>query len=335
VPVARQRIASMLRHGRAVRRWVRRVVRYSPPGLLVGDVMLRRRTRGPVLFSEKIRYRMAHDRRPVLIELVDKYAVRDRIRRTVGDRYLTELLAVAEQPQQIDWCALPRNYAAKVTHGSRGNILVWDGAKEDARIGTLSERSPWRNVIVRPEHATPELMAGRLSSWLRLSYSATEWAYRHVPRRIIVEELLSDGGRIPDDVKIHVVDGEVEVIVIERMNETTGKREAIALNPDWTRRSLGGGFVEPPRPRVFEECCDVARRLSAGLDYLRVDLYVLGDRIVVGELTPYQGGGRPASDPTHHFEQVAASWDPEAVVRRSRGARRRLLGSRPSPTGGT
>jgi hypothetical protein len=158
----------------------------------------------------------------------------------------------------------------------------------------------------------------------------------------MVEELLLDDGRIPDDVKLHVFAGTVEAIVLERLDRATGKRVAISVNPDWTRRSPPGGFEMPPRPAVLEECLHVARTVAADLDHLRVDLYVIGDRIVVGELTPYHRGGKPGKHPMHHAEQLGASWDPAEVVRRSHRSSHQLLsrvrrggGARgPRPRGG-
>lgn len=46
-------------------------------------------------------------------------------------------------------------------------------------------------------------------------------------------------------------------------------------------------------PDRLDELVEAARLFSAGFDFLRVDLYLLPDRIVLGELTPtpYAGFG--------------------------------------------
>jgi hypothetical protein len=43
-------------------------------------------------------------------------------------------------------------------------------------------------------------------------------------------------------------------------------------------------------PHSFDDMVRVAESLSEGFDFLRVDLYNVGNRIFFSELTPYPGG---------------------------------------------
>ena len=58
-----------------------------------------------------------------------------------------------------------------------------------------------------------------------------------------------------------------------------------------------------PRPQRFGEMIELAERLGAGIDHVRVDVYDCGDRFYVGELTPYSWGG---NSPFHRSEMDAA-----------------------------
>ena len=59
-------------------------------------------------------------------------------------------------------------------------------------------------------------------------------------------------------------------------------------------------FVDPPilyqvrKPPNLKQMLDIAGSLARGLDFIRVDLYDLGDRVAFGEMTcmPQNGCGR-------------------------------------------
>lgn len=48
----------------------------------------------PQTYSEKLQWLKLHDRNPKYTELVDKYAVREYIKNTIGEEYLIPLLGV-------------------------------------------------------------------------------------------------------------------------------------------------------------------------------------------------------------------------------------------------
>jgi hypothetical protein len=52
----------------------------------------------------------------------------------------------------------------------------------------------------------------------------------------------------------------------------------------------------------------VAERLAQEFDFVRVDLYALGDRIVVGELTHYPTGGNKSFEPPEWDARLGALW---------------------------
>jgi hypothetical protein len=65
------------------------------------------------------------------------------------------------------------------------------------------------------------------------------------------------------------------------------------------------GFKAPPN---FKEMVEIARRLSAGMDYLRVDMYTVNGRIVVGELSIYAGNGRSVYLPQKWDFRFGSYW---------------------------
>ena len=52
----------------------------------------------------------------------------------------------------------------------------------------------------------------------------------------------------------------------------------------------------------------VAEELAGDIDFFRVDLYDVGDRIVFGEMTVYPNAGRGEFDPPEFDEKLGAFW---------------------------
>ena len=53
---------------------------------------------------------------------------------------------------------------------------------------------------------------------------------------------------------------------------------------------------------------DVAERLAAPFDFVRVDLYALEERIVFGELTIYPASGHGEFDPPEYGRIIGDLW---------------------------
>src|SRR3954469_8927044 len=64
----------------------------------------------PATISQKIRWRMIKDRNPLLITFAEQLAARDPVDERVGSEVLTRLYAVADDPDDLDFDALPREF---------------------------------------------------------------------------------------------------------------------------------------------------------------------------------------------------------------------------------
>lgn len=276
------------------------------------------RSRRPVTLNEKIRYRMAVDRRGILTLLADKFAVRDYVSSCVGPEILTSVFAIMSDPRDIPWDALPSRYVIKATHGSGATIVVDDREPLTSTLPLPDPSHPWGVLArVHPSRVERLEVEDLANSWLASNYwrfhGVTEWAYRDVPPRLVVEELLDDGrGNIPPDYKFWCFNGRVSFIQVD-LDRMHDHRRSLHL-PDW--RLIDGQIhyplpeVAPERPARLRELIEVAEALAAGLDFVRVDLYSLIDRVVFGELTNYPGIGREIMTPEAIFTQFAEGWDP-------------------------
>ena len=245
----------------------------------------------PVTFSDKVFWKMCFDRRPLLQTLCDKYAVRSFVSERVGAGVLSNLIDVVESPDDISWQTLPASYVVKATHGSGWNLFVHDSKKLDA------------NKAI-----------GLCKSWLKRNYYdyKGEWSYRSIIPRIIVEEMLvEDGSQSPTDYKIFCFDGRAEVLLVDF--DRFGDHRKNFYNREWSpfegvKFGYSNTASKVAHPVDFHRMIDIAERLSAGIDMVRVDLYNLNGRIVFGEMTNYPLAGARRFDPATFDKFMGDFW---------------------------
>ncbi len=270
------------------------------------------RTRNPRTFREKVRYKMLRDHRPLVITFADKIAVREHVASVIGEDYLPTGYATLADPTELQTVPLPSAFVVKPTHGSGAAIVVSESAPAHARLPT--EPGSWSYSYVRPEHAGRAQLARLGQGWIAQLYGQgpnREWAYGHVPRRVIVEELLvSANGGIPDDCKFFVFHGKCAFVQVD--TGRFGGRTQDFFDPQWTHLPLSGGppWADPqPAPPVrLPEMIDIAQRLGTGTDFVRVDLYDVDGRIVFGELTSYPAGGDSPFFPESFDAEFGRPW---------------------------
>ena len=248
----------------------------------------------PRTFTEHLLVKLLFDRDPKLALFADKLAVRAYVaERLGGEQHLTTVYATVDRADQIVDLDLPNRFVMKPNHLSGAIKVVRDLASTD-RAALVALAAPWfaRN----------------------LGAERGEWAYRHIRPRVLFEELLESDGGPPSDYRFYCFDGEPRLISLT--NDWLGPDPTSALyDVDFKlleARQLNTVSrhlkVQAPRPPSFEQMLDVARRLSAGTDFVRVDLYNLGGRIVFGELTNYPAGGLRKFDPASFDLTVGSYW---------------------------
>ena len=265
----------------------------------------------PESFSEKLQFKMLADRRPLLTTFADKVAVRGYVEARLGREFLTELYMVTDSPARLRPGAIPHEFVVKASHGSGGVIVVSSAAARDAEL----PRPPagWCSGMITPERVDWGLLRSLCREWLTLRYGGVlEWAYRHVPPRLLCEEVLLDQGHVPFDYRFLVFHGQTRLIQVEQGRFVHNTTQSF-YTPQWQRLDVTTGSPagdDLPKPPALERMLSAAEVLGAETDFVRVDLYTIGQRVVVGELTNYPAsGGRPFKP--HEFDrQLGACWTP-------------------------
>ena len=245
----------------------------------------------PRLYSEKIQHRKLFDRRPYLTTTSDKFAMRDYASRILGEDLAPEILFRTGDPRTIPFASLPSRFVVKATHGSGWQRIVTDRDALDTR-GLIAE----------------------CERWLRSDYShkGDEWFYAEIQPQIIVEELLDDGtGRPPRDVKLFVFNQRVHIVQID--SDRFRRHRRAFFDVDWNRLPIHDrkeeleGPVEPPSRLGDIIAC--AEALAHETDFVRIDCYQVGSRIVLGEMTHCPGTGLMQFYPANWDARLGAIWD--------------------------
>lgn len=231
--------------------------------------------KNPRSYSEKINARMLFDRNPKLIMATDKLAVREYVADKLGHEFLIRLIWEGDKAEDIPFSELPFKFVIKTNHGCGYNIIVKEREQLD-QAKAITRLSKWLN-----------------ENFCQDRYLGIEWAYKNIRPKIFIEAFLDDSGRIPLDYKFFCFSGRVEFILMtfDRHKDPFEKH----FDRDFTPLDLWNGCRQYPgkveRPENFVQMLDVAEKLAAGFDFIRVDLYNLAGQIFFGELTPYPGGG--------------------------------------------
>ena len=226
--------------------------------------------RRPRTFTQRLFHKMARDRDPLLRRTSDKLGLRDYVLERLGPGYLPELYAVLRSPHELHEVWLPSRYVVKATHGSGMTRIV------------LADRAEARDAIRAPARQWPATRYWRRNG---------EWNYRGIPPRLLVEEFLDGGGgEPPPDWKWMCFGGKAALVQVDCSRFSGHTRNF--YDPEGVRLPLRVCYPpgpDLPLPTTFADMRRVAERLARPFDFVRVDLYAVGERIVCGGADPLSG----------------------------------------------
>jgi hypothetical protein len=235
------------------------------------------------LYNRKARYTV----------MADKYAVKDYVAERIGREYIIPTLGVWDRFEDIDFHELPEQFVLKCTHDSGGLVICRDKQTLDMEKA--------RTVLTESLHR----------DYARI---AREWPYKDIPRKIIGEKLMWDDSQRTGlrDYKFYCFDGEPKFLYVSLGMDNHATARMSFLNLDWTfapfrRRDYLPFEQLPPKPVNYEKMLELARKLSEGEPFLRVDLYEIEGKIYFSELTFTPCGGMMQFDPDQ-WDQTLGQW---------------------------
>lgn len=246
----------------------------------------------PKTFNEKLQWLKLYDRRPEYTMMVDKYLVRDYIAEKIGAQYLIPLLGVWDAPDEIDFSLLPDKFVLKCNHNSGRGMCI---CKDKSALNIKKVKADLKRGLSQDYYLT-----GR------------EWPYKGVPHKIIAEQFMkSDAGGLTD-YKIHCFNGEPKLILVCKDRFTqTGLTEDF-FSPQWEhldirRPTHPNSLTEIAKPAELSEILALAKKLSEGIPFLRVDFYIIDHKVYFSELTFYPASGFEKFVP-EQWDDTLGSW---------------------------
>ena len=249
----------------------------------------------PQTLNEKLQWLKLYNRRPEYTMMVDKFLVRDYIKEKLGEEYLIPLLGVWDNPDEIDFDALPNQFVLKCNHNSGLGMYI---CKDKSKLTPDDIKSIRRN----------------LARGLAQDYYLTgrEWPYKNVPRKVICEQYMTDpSGNGLTDYKFYCFNGKVKLLGIykDRSSKTPTTADFFDRNYVWQDIKWGmpHSKVMPSKPELLEPMIEIAETLSQRIPEVRVDLYLCGKTIYFGELTFFDGSGFDKIEPAA-FDKQMGDW---------------------------
>lgn len=234
----------------------------------------------PWTFTEKLQWQKLHDRNPLYHKLVDKADVKAYVASKIGDDHVIPTLGVWDNPEDIDWNALPNQFVLKCTHDSGSTIICRDKISFDrddacARLAAALKDNFWRR--------------------------AREWPYKGLKPRIIAEPYI---GAALSDYKIFCFRGKPGFLFVATDRDNPEEETKFDFfTPEWRHMDLRNGHPNadqlPAKPEALEEMLRLASVLAEDFPQVRIDFYAPGDgRVLFGEYTFCHWGGFVPFDPS-------------------------------------
>lgn len=219
-------------------------------------------------FNDRIQWLKLFDQDEEIVRCSDKVLVRDYVRERVGERVLVELYQVHNHFDEIDFETLPKAFVIKTNHDSGTVILVRDKTNFDRDAARV-----------------------RIEGALKLAYGWNngEWAYSYVMPKVFVEQYINPESEIPPaDYKFYCVNGQVKFChyIYDRGFGT--KEQIIDLHGNDLKTELYTSFIYGcafKKPALWSSMIDISKKIANDFKCVRVDLFLSGNHIYVGEMT--------------------------------------------------
>ena len=239
----------------------------------------------PKSLIEKIYWMQIHCDTSSWSLFADKYRVREYIESKGYGMYLPKLYGVWMDPSEIIEDNLPMQCVIKTKNGCGSVFVIKDKSIID-----------WNQIKKELKHCLS----------LPFGYSGYQPHYVSIKPCVIAEELLQQNHELreisPDsmvDYKFWCFNGHVESCLVA-YGRKRGNLYIDLYDTKWRRlrqhiKNFGDERIKEdiciPKPECLEKMLEIAKELSKGQPQMRVDMYIVNNQPVIGELTMSSGYG--------------------------------------------
>jgi len=235
--------------------------------------------KNPQDLNEKINWMKFNYDTTEWTRLADKILVRDYVKERIGEHVLPKLYGVWKKAEDIDFNQLPQKFVLKTNHGC-GTVMPVLNKKELDFHSTIAKLNSWVNMT--------------------FGYKTVEPHYMKIKPCIYAEEYLENDSSFSSslvDYKVFCFSGEPYCILVCRDREL-GKHTNLSFydcewNPinDILSGKHFGESISVPKPSCLSELLNCASLLSKKHPQVRVDFYIVNEKVYFGEMTFTSQGG--------------------------------------------
>ena len=234
----------------------------------------------PKTYNEKLQWLKLNCKHEEYTKMVDKVTAKEYVASIIGWDYIIPTIGVWNSVDEVDWASLPQQFVLKSTGDSGGVVVCKDKTTLDIEAAKRKlKKLGERNYFV----------------------VSKEYPYKNVPHRYIAEAYMEDeSGYELKDYKFFCFDGEVPFLYVvtgRQQNDTRFDFYDSYFNHLPFENGHPNAENWPKKPENFEEMLNIAKKLSKGINHVRVDLYNINGRIYFGELTFFHMSGMATFKP--------------------------------------
>lgn len=234
--------------------------------------------KNPKTFNEKLQWLKLYNHKPEYTIMVDKVKAKEYVAKLIGEEHIIPTLGVWDDPDDIDFDALPDQFVLKCNHNSgTGMCICRDKSKLDI------------------EKVKAELRKGLKENYFM---RWREWPYKNIPRKILAEKFMVDeSGTELKDYKIFCFNGEPRYCQVISDRNTDEKIDFYDMH--WKRLVGLVGLNDKvhnseyaiPCPESFENMKQMASLLAKSIPFSRIDFYEINHQAYFGEITFFPATG--------------------------------------------
>lgn len=250
----------------------------------------------PHLFTEKIQwYKIFYKGNGKLENIVDKYLFKQYIKEQLGEGYTIPLLGVWDNIESFkkDWESLPEEFCLKSTLQSDGKYIKMIHQKSNIDLKKLcKELREW----LKPKNTL-------INSYCSAYYKATP--------RIIAEQYLENVRGQLYDYKIFCFSGSPFCIYVAKehfcSDNYIDSYPITFYDLSWNKMDIQYGnhpTGDMQKPFHFTEMLEIAKKLSSGFPFVRIDFFDTKEKLLMAEMTFYPGGGNTPYHPKAFNEKM-------------------------------
>ena len=211
--------------------------------------------------------------------ITDKYLFKNYVKEKLGPGHTIPIYNVWTDIGDLerDWHSLPEEFVLKANLQSDGRNIMFVHHKS---------QTDFRRI--RPE----------LKRWLKVwdtLLNSWEWHFYNSTPRILAEKYMSNIEGQLYDYKIYCFDGEPYCMYVAQEHFVDNNSYPITFyDLDWKKIDICYGShrnADAAKPKHFAEMVEMARILSKGFPFIRVDFFDTDETPYVAEMTFTPGGG--------------------------------------------